>query len=420
MYLLVTHIPIFTDGPIRLLEQGWLRDVLLARDWLAEPFGGRLALIAPWRPATPDAGTLVPADATPGVEVVPAMDDRCRTREFWLRDRKEWSATVARYLPGAEVIHTAISDIYRPMQQLAFAAARRAGVTTVLVGPDRDLYEVSRRQLEHGPLPARLRLRLYLAAFDRVYRHELRQADLALLKEGAVHDRYARFAAHPRAFCHTMYSRDDVVGEAALGERLATLGSGRPLRLVYCGRLLHLKGLHVGLEVIQRARRDGARVEFDVVGSGEEEQALRKQAAALGLDGVVRFLGSFPYGPDLMRRLAGYDLLFYTPIEEDTPRMLYDAYAAGLPALATHIPFVAHRARADRAAVTFPVGDVAAGAEALLRLDRDRGLVRELSERARLAGLHHAMENWYQRRRDWTIEAVERRRAAGARRPAAA
>jgi hypothetical protein len=67
------------------------------------------------------------------------------------------------------------------MQQLAFAAANRAGVPTVLVGPDMDPHLVSRERLESGSAVARARLRMYLAAFDAVFRHQAGQADLALL-----------------------------------------------------------------------------------------------------------------------------------------------------------------------------------------------------------------------------------------------
>jgi glycosyltransferase involved in cell wall biosynthesis len=171
--------------------------------------------------------------------------------------------------------------------------------------------------------------------------------------------------------------------------------------------------VHVSLDLVRRAREKGVAVEFDVIGDGPEEAGLRELAGALGLGGTVRFLGSFPYGPDLMRRLAEYDLLLFTPEEEDTPRMLYDGYAAGLPVLGTAIQFIRHRAAQERAAVVFGVGDAEAGAEELMRLDRDRRALASLMRRARAAGLEHCSENWFRRRREWTLEAVDRRRLAG-------
>ena len=49
MYLLATHIPIHTDGTRHFTDISWQRDLILARDWLARPYGG-LTLIAPSLP----------------------------------------------------------------------------------------------------------------------------------------------------------------------------------------------------------------------------------------------------------------------------------------------------------------------------------------------------------------------------------
>jgi len=412
MYLLVTHIPVFTEGPDAYLENGWLRDVLLAREWLAEPFG-RLTLLAPRRPLPADAKGLARVDASGGVDVVPSFDDRARTIPFWRTEKARWLATVRDLLPRADVVHASMDNMYRPMAQLAFRAAHAAGVPTVFVGPDMDLHEVWKDQLGIGPWRERARKRVYLRIFDRALQGHLSRADVSMLKEGAVYDRYARHAREARAFCHTMYTAADVMPEGDLEARIASLGEPRPLRLVYCGRLVRRKGVHVGIELIRRAREMGASVQFDVIGDGPDQAGLEEQVRRHGLQDHVRFLGSFPYGPGIIRRLSTYDLLLFTPEEEDTPRMLYDGYAAGLPVLGTAIQFVQHRAAAERAAVVFGVGDAGAGAEALVRLDRDRPSLAPLMRRARAAGADHSSENWFRRRREWTLEAVERRRTTG-------
>lgn len=412
MYLLITAIPIFNDGSVFYLQNDWLTDVLLARDWLAPPFG-HLTLLAPWRPID-RSKQLERVDPMMGIEVVAALDDRSRSDQFWRTGRKQWLDAVRQHLSRADVVHTTMDGLWRPMGQMAFIAAHSAGVPTVFVGPDMDLHESWKDRIRSASWPMRTALRLYLMCWDRALLHHVRMADLSLLKEGAVNDRYEPFATHSRAFCHTMYSRDDVVAEPYLEKRIASLDGDRPLRLVYCGRLVGYKGVHVSVDLIMRARQKGARVEFDIIGSGPEEEAMRQQVKDLRLENAVRFLGAFPYEPGLIRRLSEYDILLYTPTEEDTPRMLYDGYAAGLPVLGTEIPFVRHRAKTDQACITFPVHDVERGSEALQQLDRNRGSLGDLMRRARLAGMHHALETWYGRRRDWTVATVERCRLESA------
>ena len=410
MYLLAIHIPVFLDGPHQFLEDDWMRDVFLARDWLAPYFGG-LTLLSPWRPVETRTAKLQPLRVDDGVRVVPWLDDRCRSLEFWRHQRRPAREIVKELLLKSQVFHTVMDDLYRPMCQLAFAVAVKSGVPTVLYGPDVDLLSTWRLETQGRPVASKIRERLYAEAHTRMLRHWLRRADLALLKEGPVYDRYGRFAMNAKPLCHTMYSRQDVIPELALEERLSSAMAGRPLRVVYCGRIIARKRLDVAINVVARARQRGVRAVFEIIGEGDAKGNLQDLVQLLGAAEYVRFVGHIPYGPGLLERLRTYDLLLFTSTLDETPRMIFDGYAAGLPLLSTDIGFVRYRADADRAAITFRVEDVDAGAERLGSLDRDRATLAALSRRARSAGLHHATEEWYGRRAEWTREAVARRRA---------
>lgn len=412
MYLIVSSMPMYTDGHGCFIKNSWFHDFPLARDWWAAPFGPIL-LLAPVRPMGDHPEQLVRIDDFPGVEVVPAYNALCRIDQFWLRERNHFLGLIHRYLPMANVVHSSVDSLFRPWCQTALRAAYRSGVPTVLVGPDMDLHEIWRERIHSGSLAERLRRRIHLKILDWNLHYHMARADLTLLKEGAVYERHCRFGANAKAYCHTMHSERDVISETVLEERVASLCTGgAPLRLVYCGRLVPYKGVHVSLEVVRRAIRKGARVTFDIIGGGPEEQALRKSVSDSGLESSVHFHGPRSYGPDLIRALSGYDILIHSPVEEDTPRMVFDGYAAGLPLLGTSIPFIVDRAKSDNAAFVFPVNDAEAGSEMLLRLDRDRGDLEQPMRRARLAGLRHAVECWCRKRRDWMIDAMERRRLA--------
>jgi hypothetical protein len=98
MYLIATHIPIHTDGTRHYTDISWQRDLILARDWLARPYGG-LGVIAPALPlqAGDEQGmVLVPIGLGDGIRVFPSFPARNSARQFWLRDRHEWNADVHR------------------------------------------------------------------------------------------------------------------------------------------------------------------------------------------------------------------------------------------------------------------------------------------------------------------------------------
>jgi glycosyltransferase involved in cell wall biosynthesis len=397
MYVIATHIPIYTDGRKHCVDISWQRDLILARDWLAQPYGG-LTVIAP--SLSLNAGNeqglaLVPIGQDDGIHVVPSFNARGRARQFWMRDRHLWNSDVKKVLETARILHTSDSDVFRPFTFMAHSAAVKAGVPTVFVGPDMDVHVI---------LPRNLKGRLQCMVFDFLMRRALAHTKLGLLKEGLVHDRYQRYGKNVKAMCHSMHSRSDVIGVDALEKRLRTLGPHRPLRAVYAGRFVRRKGLHDAIDAVASAGQAGAAIELHLYGGGPEEQALRTQANRLGVSDRVFFHGVAEYGNAFIRSLSDYDLFLFMPTEEDTPRALFDTMAAGLPTLGTDIPFLKTRSAQDHQSTLVPIGDFRAAAQRLSEMCRDVELLCKLSRNAQAAGLRHSVEEWYGRRAQWTSE----------------
>ncbi len=55
-------------------------------------------------------------------------------------------------------------------------------------------------------------------------------------------------------------------------------------------------------------------LEYHLFGAGPEEEALRRRAAERGVADLVKFHGFVEYGPELISRLAEYDLLYYSTV----------------------------------------------------------------------------------------------------------
>jgi glycosyltransferase involved in cell wall biosynthesis len=235
------------------------------------------------------------------------------------------------------------------------------------------------------------------------------RADLSLLKGTALMSRYGAYARHAKEFHDTSFYARDIVQVERLERRLATLAATRALRVVYCGRLTERKGLRLSLEIVARAIGLGAQLQFDVIGSGPERSSLEQMAASLGIADHVSFIGALPYDASLISRLGDYDALLFTPTAEDTPRMIFDGYAAGLPVIASGIPYVEERHRQEHAAIVLPPGQVESSATAVAELCRTPQALIPLSRAARKAAEYHSAESWYSRRAQWTMEAAERR-----------
>jgi glycosyltransferase involved in cell wall biosynthesis len=110
--------------------------------------------------------------------------------------------------------------------------------------------------------------------------------------------------------------------------------NGGPVRLVSVGRLdVYTKGLDILLDAFAAARA-AAPVELTVVGPDWNggRTALEERAAALGLNGSVRFTGPLP-GADVAHELRRADVYVQLSRHEGLPLAVTEALAAGKPAV---------------------------------------------------------------------------------------
>lgn len=413
MYLMGTHIPIYVDGDRTWVDNSWYSDLDLQRQFFSPRFGP-VRVLGPSLPREAAGDTLlteVVAD-DPTLSLHPSFDARTRIRQYWPEARDRWRADLAPLLAEAEVVHASVDDPFLPMQLETIRAGIAAGRTTVLVGFDMDVWETLPIQLRPLRLAQKGLAIARAIGMDFWMRRLLPKASVAMLKEGRVYDRYHRLAANPHEFCHSMYRESDVIDEATFAARLASLAEGRGIRVGYFGRFVERKGLADAIRILAAARSRGVEATYHLIGGGPQRSELERLAAELGIAEAVVFEGEVEYGPALHEKVRSLDALLFTPTEEDTPRMVYDAFAAGLPLLTSDIFFLQRRSERDGASLVFPVGAIERGAEALEALHGDRARFVALSHAAREAGLRHSVDRWFGERLTWTTEAADRKRAA--------
>ena len=119
---------------------------------------------------------------------------------------------------------------------------------------------------------------------------------------------------------------------------------------------------------VQAARPDAVLV---IIGWGESEAALRRQAEELGLAPSVRFLGK---RQDVHRLLAGLDVFAFSSIHEGQGIALLEAMAAGVPVAAFAADGVPEMVRHEDTGLLVPARDEQGLAEAVLRLAGDPDL----------------------------------------------
>ena len=170
-------------------------------------------------------------------------------------------------------------------------------------------------------------------------------------------------------------------GEEAVRVRERNQG---PFELLFVGRLVERKGVHVLLESLARLS-DCGDVFLRIVGDGPEREVLEAQAAELGIGGRVRFTGTLSE-EDLAEHFARCDALVLPAVVDakgDTEGLgvvLIEAMSYGKPVIASGVGGIVDVVQHGRNGLLVHSNDAEALAEAISTLVHN-------PERAKALGL---------------------------------
>ncbi len=138
--------------------------------------------------------------------------------------------------------------------------------------------------------------------------------------------------------------------------------------LVNIGALDARKNQGYLLEVLASANRLNSRYTLDLIGAGQDERALRRQAKLLGVDGQVRFLG---FRSNAKALLPQYGAYVHAAKLEVLPLAIIEAMAAGLPAVAGAVGGIPELFDPSLEGRFWPLDDPDAAARVLISLMSD-------------------------------------------------
>ncbi|MEU8352980.1 glycosyltransferase [Streptomyces sp. NPDC048845] len=151
--------------------------------------------------------------------------------------------------------------------------------------------------------------------------------------------------------------------------------------VVSIGRLDGQKGVDMLLDTWAETAPEHPGWTLRIYGTGEDEQQLREQCTALGLDGSVEWRGATGDVPGALR---GGSVFVQSSRGEGFPLALLEAMAAGVPCAAFDCaPGVREIVRDGEDGLLAPPGNTTALAERLGRLMSDRALRDRMGEAAR-------------------------------------
>jgi glycosyltransferase involved in cell wall biosynthesis len=113
------------------------------------------------------------------------------------------------------------------------------------------------------------------------------------------------------------------------------IGSSRmprqtPARLLYAGRLLYWKGVHIAIQAFAMLLTKIPNARFTIVGSGPEEARLKAEVMARKINDSVDFISWLPQS-SLFELYTSHDLLLFPSVHDSSGGVVLEALCHGMP-----------------------------------------------------------------------------------------
>ena len=344
-----------------------------------------LAEISDKRTTDMDHVEVLPGSAETGLELRPADE-----------------AALAKRLEGAAAALAFLS----PYEESTMRLCKSIGVPLLCVSESTPRSERQEVDANTRNPVLRLRRKLWLMGAERARQRMLPR--LAGLQCSGVptYDLYKPRQPNALLFFDNRVWREDVIGAQALEARLARVRSGDPLRLVFGGRLIPMKGVLELPEVARALVSMDIPFTLDIYGSGPLEDRLAARIAALGLQDRVNLKGALDFRtgwiPSLQREA---DLFVCCHLQGDPSSTYPEVMSCGVPIVGYDNDAFQGIVRYSDAGWQTPMKKPGLLAGEIARLHRDRKALADASSRARAFAMQHDFETTFARRTRHMIDA---------------
>lgn len=346
--LVNSNIKLSQSGNSSVTNELWARDINTNARAIE-----RLTLMAPVSDAPPEAGWDAPLD--PAIEVIDAnaLDAAGFATLLAVSDVAETSGN---YPWGRSSLARRVAGADGPLSILALSSNRAR--TTVM-------------NARGAGLPRRLRAAATARSIRISQRHLARRADAVRVVGEGLRPLVEADAKTLRVEVASWITDADIVGRDA----------PRPEepRVVIASRLEPMKGVANGVDACAGLIAAGTPLRLEIAGVGAEEGALRARIDARGVADRARLIGQLGYPGPFYDWMAKADYVLLTNLNDELPRLIFDAAARGAIPVCPDIPGIRRLGLDPR--LLYARGSVAALQAALgslFRLDEaERAAIRD-------------------------------------------
>jgi glycosyltransferase involved in cell wall biosynthesis len=110
------------------------------------------------------------------------------------------------------------------------------------------------------------------------------------------------------------------------------------VRVLYVGRLLYWKGVHLAIRGFAQFRgKFAGRATLTILGKGPDRAFVERTAAASGVAERIRWISSVADYKSLLQVYSNHDVLLFPSLHDSGGMVVYEAIAAGLPVVCLNL-----------------------------------------------------------------------------------
>lgn len=231
----------------------------------------------------------------------------------------------------------------------------------------------------------KLRKRLWLAYHIPKYIHCLENSTLSLVQGEDVYNDYRNIAPNAHSVLNVQITHKERISQERLQEKLKDIERSGPLRLVYAGRAVEMKGPMHWLETLRQARDLGTKFEAVWFGSGPLLQEMQSFIDRNDLAMQCRLMGTADRS-DVFEAMRAADAFLFCHMGKESPRCLMEALASGAPLVGFASDYSRSLVRAEGGGMFAEVGDSKSLASIIMELGRNTEMLRDLVARSARSG----------------------------------
>ncbi|MGZ0015668.1 glycosyltransferase [Yeosuana sp. AK3] len=110
------------------------------------------------------------------------------------------------------------------------------------------------------------------------------------------------------------------------------INTGKKLKVLYVGRFMGWKGVHLSIDAINKINERCERVEFTIIGSGPFETQLKKRAKSK----LIKFIDWVPQS-ELHTYYQSHDCFLFPSFHDSGGTVILEAFSNGLPVICLNI-----------------------------------------------------------------------------------